>query len=68
MIRNIISQLNDVEKQTMEKLLNNRNLMQVQASRFQVVLNRAKGKGTNEIEEMLHIHPVSVSQIVRRSN
>jgi transposase len=68
MSRNIIPQLNDVEKEIMEKLLNNRNLMHVQASRFQVVLNRAKGKGTNEIAEMLHIHPVSVSQIVRRFN
>jgi transposase len=52
----------------MENLLNSKNLMQVQASRFQVVLNRAGGKGTNEIAEILRIHPVSVSQIVRRFN
>jgi predicted mannosyl-3-phosphoglycerate phosphatase (HAD superfamily) len=64
-LRYIIPQLNDVEKETMEKMLNNRNLKHVQASRFQVVLNRASGKGANEIAEMLHIHPVSVSQIVR---
>ncbi len=68
MAKQILPNLNDVEKETMQNMLSSKTLKHVQAVRMQVVLNRAKRKSTNEVADMLRIHPVSVSQIVHRFN
>jgi transposase len=52
----------------MEQLLAGESLHHKQATRLQVVLGRADGKRTSKIAEVLRIHPVSISVIVRRFN
>jgi transposase len=52
----------------MEQLLSGQALNHNQATRLQVVLGRADGKRTKEIAEVLRVHPVSISVIVRRFN
>ncbi len=52
----------------MERLLTGEALNHKQATRLQVILGRADGKRTSEIAEVLRIHPVSISVIVRRFN
>lgn len=52
----------------MENLLTRDALNDKQATRLQVILGNADGKRTDEIAEVLRIHPVSISVIVRRFN
>lgn len=52
----------------MEQMLTGEALNHKQATRLQVILGRADGKRTSDIAEVLRIHPVSVSVIVRRFN
>ena len=52
----------------MEQLLSGQALNHNQATRLQVVLGRADGKRTNDIAEVLRIHPVTISVIVRHFN
>ena len=66
MARQIFPVVNEAEKETMERLLNSKTLKHSQAVRIQIVLNRCERKKTNEIAEMLHVHPVTVSQVVHR--
>src|SRR5271169_7034651 len=64
----ILPQLNTAERDMMEQLLAGQALNHSQATRLQVILGRADGKRTVEIAEVLRIHPVSISVIVRRFN
>src|SRR3990170_4762409 len=57
-----------MDKETIHNMLSSKTLKHAQEVRMQVMLNRAKRKSTNEVADMLHIHPVSVSQIVHRFN
>jgi hypothetical protein len=52
----------------LERLLAGESPNHKQAARFQVILGRADGKRTGEIAEVLRMHPVSISVIVRRWN
>jgi len=52
----------------MDQLLKGEALNHKQATRLQVILGKADGKRTGEIAEVLRIHPVSISVIVRRFN
>ena len=60
--------LNAAERTVMEELLAGASLNHRQATRLQIVLGRADGRPTSELAEVLRIHPVSVSVIVRRFN
>jgi len=62
----ILPQLNVAERDMMEQLLVGEALNHKQATRLQVVLGRADGKRTSAIAEVLRIHPVAISVIVRR--
>lgn len=64
----ILPQLNEAERGMMEQMLTGEALNHKQATRLQVILGRADGKRTSDIAEVLRIHPVSVSVIVRRFN
>ena len=64
----VLPQLNTAERDMMEQLLTGQALNHNQATRLQVILGRADGRRTNEIAEVLRIHPVSISVIVRRFN
>lgn len=64
----ILPQLNAAERDMMERMLSAEALNHRQATRLQVVLGRADGKRTSAIAEVLRIHPVAVSVIVRRFN
>jgi transposase len=64
----VLPQLNETEREVMEQLLAGGTLDHKQATRLQVVLGRANRKPTAEIAEILRIHPVSVSVIVRKFN
>ncbi len=64
----VLPQLNATEREMMDQLLTGHALDHKQATRLQVVLGRADGKRTTEIADVLRIHPVSVSVIVRRFN
>ena len=66
MARQVFPVLNEAEKETMERLLSSKSLKHTQAVRIQIVLNRHERKRTNEISDMLHVHPVTVSQVVHR--
>jgi len=66
MARQVFPVLNEAEKKTMERLLSSKTLKHAQAVRIQIVLNRHQKKKTNEIADMLHVHPVTVSQVVHR--
>ena len=68
MRRQVLPQLNTAERNVMERLLAGETLNHKQARRLQVVLGRGEGKRTSEIAEVLRIHPVSISVIVRRFN
>ena len=52
----------------MDQLLSTESLNHKQATRLQVVLARAEGKGTNEIASVLRIHPETVSDVIHRFN
>ncbi len=52
----------------MEKLLTGHELTHRQAVRLQIVLNRADGRRTSELSQVLHVHPVTISQVVGRFN
>ena len=53
----------------MDHLLTTQSLNRKQATRLQVVLARADGKGTNEIASVLRIHPPeTVSNFIRGLN
>jgi transposase len=64
----ILPQLNAAERDMMDHLLKGEALNHKQATRLQVILGKADGKRTSEIAEVLRIHPVSISVIVRRFN
>jgi len=64
----VLPQLNSAERDMMEQLLSGQALNHNQATRLQVILGRADGKRTNDIAEVLRIHPVTVSVIVRHFN
>jgi transposase len=64
----ILPQLNTAERDMMDQLLKGEALNHKQATRLQVILGKADGKRTGEIAEVLRIHPVSISVIVRRFN
>jgi len=68
MATQVLPQLNTAERDVMEQLLEGSALNRKQATRLQVILGRAHGKLTSEIAEVLRIHPVSISAIVRRFN
>ena len=59
--------LNAAERNVMEELLAGASLNHRQATRLQIVWVGRMGKG-NELADVLRIHPVSVSVIVRRFN
>ena len=52
----------------MEQLLAGESLNHKQAIRFQLLLGKLDGKGTNEIAEVLRLPPVSISVIVHGFN
>jgi len=60
--------LNDEDKDLMEKLLDAGQLKHKYAVRLQTVLHRAKGKGTGEISDFLGINPATVPLYIRRYN
>ena len=60
--------LNDEDKDLMEKLLEAGQLKHKYAVRLQTVLHRAKGKGTGEISDFLGIDPATVPLYIRRYN
>jgi transposase len=64
----VLPEVNAAERDVMEQLLASRSLDQKQATRLQVVLGRADGKTTNQLSEILRIHPVTVSDIVHHFN
>lgn len=64
----VIPNLNEAERRIMDQLLTTAALGHREATRLQVVLNRADGKRTNEIASMLRIRAETVSDIVRRFN
>jgi len=68
MCTQVLPQLNTAERDMMEQLLTGEALNRKQATRLQVILGRADGKRTGEIAEVLRIHPISISVIVRRFN
>jgi predicted ArsR family transcriptional regulator len=61
MKREILPVLNAEDKTLMENMLATGNIKHKFATRLLTVLNRAKGKGTNEIAAILGIHPMTVS-------
>lgn len=56
--------LSKSEKEVMLTLLNDPNLKHKFAIRVQAVLGRAEKKRTNDIANLLHVHPVTISQWV----
>jgi len=64
----VVPHLNEAERSMMGQLLGTAALGHKEATRLQVVLNRAEGKRTNEIASMLRIRAETVSDIVRRFN
>jgi transposase len=68
MKREVLPQLNEEDKDLLEKILGTGKIKHKFAVRIQSVLHRANGKGTNEIAEFLGIHPMTVSLYVKRYN
>jgi len=64
----VLPKLNEAERQVMDHLLATESLTHRQATRLQVVLARADGKGTNEIASVLRIDAETVSDIIHRFN
>jgi transposase len=60
--------LNQEDKELMEKLLSAGHIEQKFAVRLQTVLLRARGKGTAEIADFLGMHPSTVSLYINRYN
>jgi transposase len=60
--------LNDEDKDLMEKLLSAGHIEHKYAERLQTVLLRARGKGTDEIADFLGIHKSTVSEYINRYN
>jgi len=61
-------QLNQEDKELMEKLLSAGHIEHKYAVRLQTLLLRAKGKGTGEISDFLGIHPSTVGLYINRYN
>jgi transposase len=68
MKREILPALNVEDKDLMENILAAGRIKHKFAVRLLTVLNRAKGKGTNDIAAILGIHPMTVSLYVKRYN
>ena len=64
----VLPKLNEAERQVMDHLLATESLTHRQATRLQVVLARADGKGTNAIASVLRIDAETVSDIIHRFN
>jgi len=64
----VLPHLNEAERDMMMQLLKSESLDHAQATRLQVVLDRADGMRTSTVAGALRIHPVSISDIVRRFN
>jgi transposase len=60
--------LNQEDKDLMEKLLSAGHLEQKYAQRLQTILLRARDKGTSEIADFLGMHPCTVSSYINRYN
>jgi transposase len=61
-------EINQEDKELMEKLLSAGHIEHKIAVRLQTVLLRARGKGTGEISEFLGMHQSTVSQYINRYN
>jgi predicted transcriptional regulator len=61
MKREIVPELNTVDKTLTENILAAGKILHKCAVRLLTLLNRSNGKGTNEIAAMLGIHPMTVS-------
>jgi len=61
-------QLNQEDKDIMEKLLSAGHIEHKYAVRLQTILLRAKGKGTSAISEFLGIHQCTISLYINRYN
>jgi hypothetical protein len=68
MKREILPVLNAKDEYLMENILAAGRIKHKFAVRLLTGLNRAKGKGTNEIAAILEIHPMTVSLYVKRYN
>ena len=60
--------INEVERETMEKLLAGKSLGHRQALRMQIVLNRADGKGSSDLASTLKVRIRTISEVVERFN
>ena len=68
MRKSIKVNINDTELEIMENLLEKGQLKHKFAVRLQTIVNRAKGRKPNEIAEILHIHPATISSWVHQYN
>ncbi|MDR2097306.1 MAG: hypothetical protein LBP37_02165 [Spirochaetaceae bacterium] len=68
MKREIVSVLNAEDEYLMKNILAAGRIKHKFAVRLLTVLDRAKGRGTNETAAILGIHPVTVSLYVKRYN
>jgi len=60
--------VNEVERETMEKLLAGKSLEHRQVLRMQIVLNRADGKGSSDLASTLKVRARTISEVVERFN
>ena len=62
-MKKLEAEINNEDKELMEKLLSAGHIEHKYAARLQTILLRAKGKGTYEISEFLRLNKSTVSYI-----